>query len=159
MKRHLLNDFIKFKVSYLNANGNSISWEGYAEINTNYNLRIFNPHYKVNECCGRNFYFVKLRPWCGRLVNERYIYDDDIVQALTQKLAKLDLWGFRYYDDLLSITIYSKYGGEWKQAEAFRFLHSKDYMETVFLDGTVKETHHTGEVLKDRYDYVTETCN
>jgi hypothetical protein len=159
MKKHLLNDFIKFKISYLNADGVKRSWEGYAEINSNCNLRIFNPHYKVNECCGRNFYLVKLNPWSDCLVNDRWVYDGDIAQALIDKLTKLGFWGFRHYDNLLSIAIYSKYGGEWKQAGAFLFPHSEDYMQTVFFDGSAKETHRHGEVLKDKDDYVIEGYN
>jgi hypothetical protein len=154
MKKHLLKDFIKFEVTYLNAVGSLRVWEGYAEINSNYNLRIFNPHFKVSECQRRHFYLKKLTPWGNHLTDDRYIYDEDIVIALTDKLTELGFWGMRFYEEPLAIIIYSKYAGEWKQADTFRFLHSKGYMETVFVDSKVKEIHPNGEVLKEKDDYV-----
>lgn len=154
MKKHKLKAFIKIEVAYLDKDEKSRTWECYGEVNESLNIRIFNPYYKVSECCGRNFFVTKCEFWGSKYVGGQFVYDEDLILAITNILAKGQYWGFRSYESILSIKVFSRYKDDFKQVQLFRFLHDQEWMETVFIDDTVNETHYFGVVAKEVDDYV-----
>jgi len=154
MKKHKLKEFLKIEVTYLDKDETSRVWDCYGEFNSSLNLKIFNPYYKVSECCGRNFFVAKCGFWGSKYVGGQFVYDEDLVLAITNMLTKRQFWGFRSYESISKIRVLARYKDKFKEIQLFRVLQNEEWMETVFVDDTVNETHYYGVVAKEVDDYV-----